>query len=368
MDAMRNLAHGLRQAAGVLNPDVQKMTMTEDATIERDRSQAMNQEELMRKRFELEQLTPESQMKREQLLNERAFRVAALEAGNDPAKIAGAAMQFGKPEIAMNIYNQQETRRARLEQHKESLAAKAQELETRMQDRQATREQQAQYQQAMIGIRQQSLAIQGEIARGNQELQRMRIEMTGDKVTRDNERTKLQTTQKLGAAFEKASLPEMTTVLAQAQAAVADDKILEWVNGPKSSIPDMVAPKEVTDARQAIAKLFNITLKDRSGAAVTIQELERLKKEFGAGVFKKPEQLREAISKMNEIVENHYRGIAAGFGKTALDDYNKNMEEIGGRAVLKGSGIPKITGDGDYAKLPSGAEFIGPDGVKRRKP
>jgi hypothetical protein len=335
---LRNLAYGLRSAAGVLSPDVQKQTFSEDSAIERMQQQFAQTAELQRRNFEMQQSTPQAKMQLEQLENERNFRKAAVDAGGDIGKIAGAAMQYGKPEIAMNIFNQQETRKARAEQAKQALDAKMEELKMRMEDRQASREQQAQYQQAMLQLRQQSIGLQAEIAKGNQALQGLRIEMMGDKVQRDREREKLQTTQKLGAAFEKANLPEMSTVLKQAENAVVDDKILEWVNGPKSSVPDMIAPKEVTDARQAVSKLFNITLKDRSGAAVTIPELERLKKEFGSGVFKKPEQLREAITKAKEIVENHYRGIAAGFGKSALDDYNKNMEEIGGTPVLRGGG------------------------------
>jgi hypothetical protein len=338
MDAMRGLAYGLRQAGGVLNPDVQRQTSSEDADIEKTRQAIVNQDAMMRKRFELEQQTPEAQMKRQMLANENAFRVAALEANGDMAKIAGAAMQFGKPEIAMNIYKSHEDRTAKLQQHRETLAAKEQELRMRMEDRQATREQQLQYQQAMLGLRQQSIALQGEIAKGNQQLQGMRIEMMGDKVQRDRERERHQITQKLGVAFEKSGLTEMETVVGNAEKAVSDDKILEYVNGPKSSIPDLVLSKDITNARQAVAMLFNVTLKNRSGAAVTNQELERLKKEFGAGVFKKPEQLREAVTRAREIIDNHYRGIASGFGATALDDYNKNAVEIGGKPVLAPSG------------------------------
>jgi hypothetical protein len=37
-------------------------------------------------------------------------------------------------------------------------------------------------------------------------------------------------------------------------------------------------------------------------------------------------------------------------------------------AGTDGGGPVKINGDADFAKLPSGAEFVGPDGVRRRKP
>jgi hypothetical protein len=338
MAYLRDIAQGLRSAAGVLNPEVQKQTFNEDSEMERMQRQFAQTAEMQRRQFEMQQSTPQAQLAREQLENERGFREAVRGSGGDITKIASAAAQYGKPEIAVNIFNQQEARQARLQQAREALEAKKSELEMRMQDRQASREQQALFQRESLAIRQQSVALQAQIATGNQELQKLRIEMMVDKKQREVEREKLKITQNLGAAFEKANLPQMDAVLKNAEASVLDDKVLEYINGPKSSVPDFAVSKDITNARQAIDQLFNITLKDRSGAAVTIPELERLKNEFGRGVFKKPGQLREAVSKARGIVENHYRGIAAGFGKSALDDYNKNMEEIGGTPVLRGGG------------------------------
>lgn len=141
--------------------------------------------------------------------------------------------------------------------------------------------------------------------------------------------------QQLGTAFEKAGLPTMTAVISEAQKVTPE--LAAFITGPKSVLPDLAVPPEARAARQAVSKLFNITLKDRSGAAVTYQELERLKKEFGQGVFKTPEQLMNAISKAREIVDAHYNGIAAGFGKPALDAYNANVEAIGGAPFVPGA-------------------------------
>lgn len=135
--------------------------------------------------------------------------------------------------------------------------------------------------------------------------------------------------QQLGRDFEKAGLPNTIAVIENAQKITPE--LAKWVTGPGAMIPDVTAPKEAVTARQDVAKLFNITLKDRSGAAVTNQELERLKKEFGQGLFKTPASLINAINTARGIVEKHYASIAATHGKAALDAYNENLEAIGGR-------------------------------------
>ncbi len=194
--------------------------------------------------------------------------------------------------------------------------------------------------------------------------------------------------QQLGRDFEKANLNTMIPVVERAMQITKEQA--GFITGPKGALPDMALPDDVVKSRQALQKLFNITLKDRSGAAVTYQELERLKQEFGAGFFKKPEQLLEAIREARNIVESHYAGVAATHGKDALDRFNENLEAIGGvpfrmsgRLVkltpVQGataqpgapqpqqSGLPTVTNEAEYNALPSGAVYVAPDGKTKRK-
>lgn len=146
--------------------------------------------------------------------------------------------------------------------------------------------------------------------------------------------------QQLGRDFEKAGLN--STIPVVQQAAKITPEIAGFITGFKSMTPDLAVSPEIRTARQDVQKLFNIVLKDRSGAAVTNQELERLKTEFGKGVFKTPVQLMDAIAKAKNIVEKHYQGIAASYGQNALDAYNQNLESIGG-TPFKRSGSPANT-------------------------
>lgn len=331
---LEDLSLGLRQAAGVLNPDVQKQTFAADA-----------QKEQQLKQFQLSQLTPQSQLARQQLENEILFRREVSQAGGDQAKIAAASVKYGKPDLAVTIFNQAENRKDRAAQQKALLEQRTQELQLRMDDKAATREQQATYQAMMGKLKEQGLALQSELGNSRLALETLRVELMGDKKLQADEKARLQKVQQLGTAFERANLPQTDSVIREAENAVKNNDVLEYLSGPKSSVPDWYAPDEVNKARQSIIKLFNITLKDRSGAAVTIQELERLKDEFGKGVFKKPEQLRTAVIKAREIVNDHYRGIAAGYGPEALKSYNENLKESGGIPVLEGakpSNVPAV--------------------------
>lgn len=145
---------------------------------------------------------------------------------------------------------------------------------------------------------------------------------------RVNDQNLPKVVQALGHDFEKAGLPSMIAVVDRASKITPAQA--EYITGWKANIPDPSVDQSVRDARQDISKLFNMTLKDRSGAAVTNQELDRLKKEFGQGLLKSPQSLITAIGRVNDIVEAHYAGIAAGHGKAALDSYNENLKAIGG--------------------------------------
>lgn len=333
---LEELSLGLRQAAGVLNPTVQRDVFAADERKENLLLSAEERRKTLQSQFMMQQMSPQAQMARQQLENEQLFRREASLAEGDPAKIANAAMKYGKPELAVNIFNQQETRVSRAQDRKAALDAQIEIVRQRSEDKALDRAAKERADAILAALRQQSITQQGQIVQGNQQLQALRIEMIGDEKKRSEEKARLGKVQQLGGAFEKAGLPQMDSVLKAAEAAVVKDDVLEYINGPKSAYPDFTVGTEITNARQSVSRLFNITLKDRSGAAVTIPELERLKEEFGRGVFKKPAQLREAIRTARTIVENHYRGIAASYGNDALQLYNQNMKEIGGNPVLEG--------------------------------
>lgn len=75
--------------------------------------------------------------------------------------------------------------------------------------------------------------------------------------------------------------------------------------------------------------LMNITLKDRSGTAVSAQEFENLKKELGSGLFSSEEDLERALFRMKELIEENEVRETASFSEDAIDLYRQR--ETGAR-------------------------------------
>lgn len=127
------------------------------------------------------------------------------------------------------------------------------------------------------------------------------------------------------------------------------------------------------DARAAIADLGSLVIHDRSGAAVTAAEFPRLapfiptEKDDQATVEKKlkrfVEVYREEMTQLEGTYspDNGYRPFKVGGhgGSGATGDF--------GSGPVKLPSDKKAAADA-YAKLPSGATFVDPNGVTRRKP
>lgn len=326
---MANLGDVLRGYGSVLNPQVMQEVGQED----RAKEAQNNQIGMLLLQKKIQESSPQYQAQLEALNNEKNFRAAAADAGGDPVKIAAAAAQFGKPDLAVSLYNQQEARLQRVQAAKDALDFKRIQLE-----------QQKGNQDAVNELKRQGLALQAQIAQGNQDLKRMQFEQNANNQT-------VKQTQQLSAALEKANLPEADAVLGNVEDALKKNpNLAEYISGPKSVYPDWSVGTDIAAGRQAFSKLFNITLKNRSGSAVTNQELERLKSEFAAGAFKTPAQLQKAVDQARDIINKHYKSVAAGFTPDTLKAYNENMRGMGGRVVIEpdSAEAPKVV---DFGSL-----------------
>lgn len=329
----------LRGLGSVLNPEVAK----EVAQEEQQKRGLQSQAALLRFKDQLEQQSPEGQAKVQALKNELGYRAAVAKLGPDADydTMAKTAVQFGKPEIATAYIKAKEDRAARVQQAADTLELKRAQMDQtheltlqRVSDTQARQAETERHNRATEAL--------------NTQLGTMKLELMGLKATGDKEKDTAKRTQQLGVALEKAGLPEGDAVLGAVEDALKKNPaISEYLSGPKSLIPDMMLPTDIAAGKQAFQKLFNITLKSRSGSAVTNQELERLKTEFATGAFKTSAQLQKAVEQARNIITKHYTSVASGFGKDALDTYNENLRGFGGRVVLDSGGSKVV----DFADL-----------------
>jgi hypothetical protein len=73
----------------------------------------------------------------------------------------------------------------------------------------------------------------------------------------------------------------------------------------------------------AMSRVFNVELKDRSGAAVTTPELERLKIEFGSGKFNSEAEKLGALKEYKRLAGIAMRNVEAGYSPRAVQTYGQ---------------------------------------------
>lgn len=95
-------------------------------------------------------------------------------------------------------------------------------------------------------------------------------------------------------------------------------------NLPGINILEQYDPREPAKRVQsAYAKLRNIVLKERSGAAVTVPEFERLKEEIRGATFVTDKDIIRWVGTIRDAVEANKKGILAGYTQDVKDLYFK---------------------------------------------
>jgi hypothetical protein len=106
--------------------------------------------------------------------------------------------------------------------------------------------------------------------------------------------------------------------------------------GKKVDLPGVSIPgigrvsaysEDARGLRDAASRVFNATLKDRSGGAVTDNELERLKTEFSEGKFNTEPELISALQRYKRQVQTVLKNREAAYKPEAVARYT----EQGGR-------------------------------------
>lgn len=104
------------------------------------------------------------------------------------------------------------------------------------------------------------------------------------------------------------------------------------VNGKKVDLPGVSLPgvgrvsfynRDARELNTAASKVFNLELRDRSGAAVTVPELERLKTEFASGKFNSEPELIKALKSYKTILAAHLKNTEAGFKPDLVEKYRE---------------------------------------------
>jgi hypothetical protein len=324
-------------------------------------AQQQNQQQGMQQ-MQMAGLIQQLQARQEAAEKQKAYQTELSGATTDEQREA-VALKYGGPEALVKhadrkaaMVDRREAQQAALEQKGEAARARLEQQtqyanmmhEYRMAQAKTAEEKVA----ADAAHKAQVLQFQQQNAATMAELRRLGLQSQTDRADAAKNANLQRQTQQLGTALERAGLNEVDSVLRGVEDAIKKTPELpEYLSGIKSLAPDLVVSKDIAAGRQAFQKLFNITLKNRSGAAVTNQELERLKQEFATGAWKTPEQLKAGVEQARKIISDHYRGIASGFGTDVLDAYNVNLREMGGTPLLEPRGTPTTPNSGPIKRI-----------------
>lgn len=94
--------------------------------------------------------------------------------------------------------------------------------------------------------------------------------------------------------------------------------------------------KNARQISDSFSRIFNIELKDRSGAAVTTPELERLKQEFSSGKFQTESELIGAARDYKRLLNEELDRRAAAYSPEVRQIYHERLGDIQG----SGSRVP----------------------------
>lgn len=129
---------------------------------------------------------------------------------------------------------------------------------------------------------------------------------------------------------------------------VADGKKVDL---PGASVPGLgrftAYSSEARDLNSAASRVFNATLKDRSGGAVTDNEMERLRREFNEGRFNTEAELVNALQRYKRQTAQVLKNREAGYSPDVVGRYT----EQGGRTSRTMPAVQTAGGGSNFDQL-----------------
>jgi len=168
--------------------------------------------------------------------------------------------------------------------------------------------------------------------------------------------------ERFSKSMEKSGIPDALSTLEDLEtelgSSIEDATSMPGYGRVAGLVPDALVGEKAGKIRQLVQKLANVTLKQRSGAAVTNQEYARFKKEYGTGTFVSDDRLIDALKSYKKAIGSIMQNYEAGINPEAKQRY----QERGG--VDSSSIRQKKQGHqpGDIINVKGKAYRVGADG------
>ncbi len=177
------------------------------------------------------------------------------------------------------------------------------------------------------------------------------------------ERARRSDMRGLGSDLSRAGVLEAQGVIDRAESALsaADDTGYRAAVAAPSFIPDAILPgRGGASLREALAQVRNITLKDRSGAAINNAEFNRLREELGSGALQSRDAVLRGLRRLRQIQRDHQATIEAGYVPETVDAYHGRRSERLGAAPAstqaprqQGGGMVTVSNGRETLRIPA---------------
>lgn len=192
-----------------------------------------------------------------------------------------------------------------------------------------------------------------------------REEKKADKVVTDTKEL-AEDLDKIGAPAFYSKAGEVSTIVNDPK--YADD--LPGVGPLEGKLPDWLVSDEGKNLRQAAGQMLAEYRKGITGSGMSQGEKEEYSQITGLMNGGNEKSYVEGFKRLQRAMDARVGARAAGTPEAAETYATRQpwMKEALGRGAGKDSGPAKIGSDAEYDALPSGTEFIDPEGKRRRKP
>ncbi len=144
-----------------------------------------------------------------------------------------------------------------------------------------------------------------------------------------------QKTHQYSQDLNKSGLPEAFNQLERVYSKVPPAGDAPGYGVVAGALPNWAVSQEGKDARQEVAALFNVELKNRNGSRITDPELDRLKQEFGQGTWQNADQLRKGLQQYESRLRQLHQNVTGGTSPEVMQNYvangGRDFSQFGGR-------------------------------------
>jgi hypothetical protein len=164
----------------------------------------------------------------------------------------------------------------------------------------------------------------------------------------------------------EAALRRVAEVTAETPGAARPGIVERGVGWVSEDAANTIRPEARQRVDTAQLDALDAALTLATGAAYTREQLQGLAKSYFPQIGDEPKTIEDKKQRLAEVIQT--ARIRAGRSAGVIDQVLGGNGAAQPQSAATGAAVPRVANDAEYNALPSGAQFIGPDGQLRRKP